>query len=495
MAIPRPPNVTINSREQGHIDPYKTLGLNHDAASSQIKVAYRKLALQYHPDRLSRQFRQHNVPAAAEEQFYKQATDKFAEITTAYGMLSDPVKKREYDHLYKFGAFDDLENKEDENCNNCNTNSKSNFKYAGGFASGYSGGYATDYSGGYYRKPTVHAPNISQHHQRSDSQDSFFDDVLKTPKNYSATSSNGSFNFNPSSSSHPNNTSNNSQGQNNTQQSSNQNSQNHNREPKQGIGFSIPPLGKHISIHIPSKHEIVMAMSRGERFHNFGTRVTVTSFETKRIGNSRVGPLYGCVNGGNVSLDEDVEKSAAATAGGGAAGIGGFDDGIRVTDGNGRTYNTPATTKTNNNVNNSNASILHRKPTKKIVSTTTRIANGTHRVVKRTAYLHPDGKKEVVVEENGAVRRRYFVDDHPPVAAQSSTQDESPGRNNGPSSDPHHATATQQSSTAERETPHIPNSNSSTVGDGNTNESQRRSWYLNIFNICLAPCGGPAMVT
>jgi hypothetical protein len=47
---------------------------------------------------------------------------------------------------------------------------------------------------------------------------------------------------------------------------------------------------------------------------------------------------------------------------------------------------------------------------KKFVSTTTRIARGQHRVVKRTATLHPDGKKEVVIEENGVVRRRYVED-------------------------------------------------------------------------------------
>ena len=35
-----------------------------------------------------------------------QATDKFAQIASAYSILSDPTKKREYDHSYKYGAFD-----------------------------------------------------------------------------------------------------------------------------------------------------------------------------------------------------------------------------------------------------------------------------------------------------------------------------------------------------------------------------------------------------
>lgn len=47
---------------------------------------------------------------------------------------------------------------------------------------------------------------------------------------------------------------------------------------------------------------------------------------------------------------------------------------------------------------------------KTFVSTTTRIAKGRHRVVKRTATLRPDGKKEVVIEEDGVVIRQYVED-------------------------------------------------------------------------------------
>jgi len=53
----------------------------HDADEKAIKDAFRKLALQYHPDR-------NKAPEAAE---------RFKEIATAYGVLSDPKKRAEYD--------------------------------------------------------------------------------------------------------------------------------------------------------------------------------------------------------------------------------------------------------------------------------------------------------------------------------------------------------------------------------------------------------------
>jgi len=62
-------------------DYYRTLGVQRDATLDQIKAAYRKLAMQYHPDR--------NKSPEAEE--------KFKEITEAYAVLSDEQKRRQYD--------------------------------------------------------------------------------------------------------------------------------------------------------------------------------------------------------------------------------------------------------------------------------------------------------------------------------------------------------------------------------------------------------------
>jgi DnaJ-class molecular chaperone len=65
-------------------DYYQILEVDQTASSRQIKDAYRKLAFKYHPDRNSKN------PAAAE---------KMKGLNEAYAVLSDPVKRREYDTL------------------------------------------------------------------------------------------------------------------------------------------------------------------------------------------------------------------------------------------------------------------------------------------------------------------------------------------------------------------------------------------------------------
>jgi len=64
-------------------DYYQMLGLNQDASDDEIKKAYRKLALKYHPDH-------HPDDLESEE--------KFKEIGEAYAVLSDPGKRKEYDY-------------------------------------------------------------------------------------------------------------------------------------------------------------------------------------------------------------------------------------------------------------------------------------------------------------------------------------------------------------------------------------------------------------
>jgi curved DNA-binding protein len=65
-------------------DYYKILGVEKDATKEEIKKAYRKLALKYHPDR---------------NPDNKQAEEKFKEITEANEVLSDPDKRKKYDQL------------------------------------------------------------------------------------------------------------------------------------------------------------------------------------------------------------------------------------------------------------------------------------------------------------------------------------------------------------------------------------------------------------
>src|SRR5262245_54092541 len=63
-------------------DYYEVLGVGRDADDSALKSAYRKLALQHHPDRNP------NNPEAEE---------KFKEAAEAYGILSDGQKRATYD--------------------------------------------------------------------------------------------------------------------------------------------------------------------------------------------------------------------------------------------------------------------------------------------------------------------------------------------------------------------------------------------------------------
>lgn len=71
-------------------DYYSTLGLKKGASEKEIKSAYRKLSLKYHPDK--------QVGKSDDEK--KKAEEKFKEINEAYSVLSDPDKKNNYD---KFG--------------------------------------------------------------------------------------------------------------------------------------------------------------------------------------------------------------------------------------------------------------------------------------------------------------------------------------------------------------------------------------------------------
>ncbi len=69
-------------------DFYAMLGVSKNASEAELKRAYRKLAMQWHPDR--------NKTA--------EATEKFKEINKAYEVLSDPKKKEVYDQ-YGESAF------------------------------------------------------------------------------------------------------------------------------------------------------------------------------------------------------------------------------------------------------------------------------------------------------------------------------------------------------------------------------------------------------
>lgn len=87
-------------------DFYEVLGVTKEATDAEIKSAFRKLAIKYHPDK---------------NQGNKEAEEKFKEINEAYQVLSDPEKRSSYDRFgttdfnnmggagsYDFGDFGDL---------------------------------------------------------------------------------------------------------------------------------------------------------------------------------------------------------------------------------------------------------------------------------------------------------------------------------------------------------------------------------------------------
>jgi len=74
--------LTINIME--YKDYYKTLGVDRKASPEEIKKAFRKLALKYHPDR---------------NKGNKEAEEKFKDINEANEVLSDPQKRARYDQL------------------------------------------------------------------------------------------------------------------------------------------------------------------------------------------------------------------------------------------------------------------------------------------------------------------------------------------------------------------------------------------------------------
>lgn len=75
-------------------DYYEVLGVKRSASDADIKKAYRRLAMKYHPDR---------NPGKE-----KEATEKFKEINEAYGILGDAEKRQQYDQFGTVGNVGDI---------------------------------------------------------------------------------------------------------------------------------------------------------------------------------------------------------------------------------------------------------------------------------------------------------------------------------------------------------------------------------------------------
>jgi molecular chaperone DnaJ len=75
-------------------DYYTILGVPKSATDEDIKKSYRKLAMQYHPDK-----------NPGKEQW---ANEKFKEINEAYGVLGNPDKRKQYDQFGTTGDAADV---------------------------------------------------------------------------------------------------------------------------------------------------------------------------------------------------------------------------------------------------------------------------------------------------------------------------------------------------------------------------------------------------
>ncbi|MEX2535865.1 MAG: DnaJ domain-containing protein [Trueperaceae bacterium] len=77
------------------INPYQVLGVERSANQEEIKSAYRKLALRYHPDRNPED---------------PQAEERFKEVSEAYATLRDPEARARFDRFGNSGGRPDFEN-------------------------------------------------------------------------------------------------------------------------------------------------------------------------------------------------------------------------------------------------------------------------------------------------------------------------------------------------------------------------------------------------
>jgi len=82
------PTASIDDMNQGDtdfVDYYQVLGIDRDASQEEVKKAFRRLAMRYHPDR--------------NPQATRQAEERFKQINEAYEVLGHEQKRRQYDYL------------------------------------------------------------------------------------------------------------------------------------------------------------------------------------------------------------------------------------------------------------------------------------------------------------------------------------------------------------------------------------------------------------
>ncbi|XP_020112087.1 dnaJ homolog subfamily B member 6-like isoform X2 [Ananas comosus] len=82
-------------------DLYDVLGLKKECSDADLRIAYKKLAMRWHPDKFS---------ASGNAKRVEEAKEKFQQIQGAYSVLSDSSKR----FLYDVGAYDSDDNDDDD---------------------------------------------------------------------------------------------------------------------------------------------------------------------------------------------------------------------------------------------------------------------------------------------------------------------------------------------------------------------------------------------
>lgn len=113
-------------------DYYKLLGVEKNAGTNEIKKAYRKLAMKYHPDHAKGD---------------KAAEEKFKQISEAYAVLSDPEKRKDYD-TYGATGFQQRFSQEDIFRNFDFSDIFREFGFNAGGSSAKDGGFRFSFGGG-----------------------------------------------------------------------------------------------------------------------------------------------------------------------------------------------------------------------------------------------------------------------------------------------------------------------------------------------------------
>ena len=94
---PTPPPGMCHPHDARSWSHYEALGVEKDASDPEIRDAYKRLALQHHPDRIK-----------GDAEATESGAENFKAVASAYECLSDPQLRRAYDRDFELGGlFDD----------------------------------------------------------------------------------------------------------------------------------------------------------------------------------------------------------------------------------------------------------------------------------------------------------------------------------------------------------------------------------------------------